>query len=70
VTESEIRARITALERALGSGALRVDFADRSTTYRSIDDIKSAITYFSDQLAQVTGTARRKQFDMYAEKGL
>ena len=42
--------QLIALEQALASGALTVEYADRRITYRSIDDLKKAIQVVKAEL--------------------
>lgn len=60
-TQAELETKIASLETALGRGELRVDFADRSVTYRSVDEIVSAITYFKSLLAPLTAATNRSR---------
>lgn len=55
--QSEVEAKIAALESALGRGEMRVDFADRSVTYRSVQDLTDALAYFKRILAEILATA-------------
>jgi|GEM_PF-4409143 len=38
-TAAEVAARLAALKEAISSGALRVKYADRDVTYRSLDEM-------------------------------
>lgn len=69
MTQSELESAIAAIERTLAMGQLRVDFADRSVTYRSTDDLLKALDYFKQQLA-VLVSGRSKQTVLVASKGL
>lgn len=64
-TQAELEAKIAALETTLARGELRVDFSDRSVTYRSTDDLTAAIEYFkkllSDMLAEASPGSRRSR---------
>lgn len=53
--QSEVEAKIAALESALARGEMRVDFADRSVTYRSVQDLTSALAYFNRILVDLYG---------------
>lgn len=47
---------IAALEAALGSGALKVEFPDgRSVTYRGTGDLVAALEYYRNQKRQAAG---------------
>lgn len=74
-TEAGLLANITALETALARGELRVDFADRSVTYKSSTDIEAGINYFkrllSDLQAELNPSSRRsRQLFAVASRGL
>lgn len=64
-TQAELEAKIAALETTLARGELRVDFSDRSVTYRSIDELTKALEYFkrllSDLLAAASPGSRRSR---------
>lgn len=64
-TQAELEAKIIALETALARGELRVDFSDRSVTYRSTAELTTAIEYFkkllSDMLAEASPGSRRSR---------
>lgn len=51
-------ADLAVIRRAIATGELRVDFADRSTTYRSITELMVAEAHITRQLAT---TPRSKQ---------
>lgn len=69
-TQVEIEAKLLAIETALARGELRVDFADRSVTYRSTTELKSAADYFKRLLTQVVPPTRSRQTIAVASKGL
>lgn len=60
LTQTEIEESIETLERALALGETRVDFKDRSVSYRSVDDLKKAIDYFKGLLTDATGGRPRQ----------
>lgn len=66
-TASQLQSYITQLETALARGEQSVTFADRSATYKSVDQITRAIAYFSGLLNQLN--ARPKQSLGVASKG-
>ena len=47
----------TAIERAIASGELRVQFADRSVQYRSIEELLKARDIIKESLAQAGGAS-------------
>lgn len=74
-TEAALEANITALETALARGELRVDFADRSVTYRATSDLTTAIGYFKGLLADLQaettpGSRRSRQLLGVGSRGL
>lgn len=56
MTPSEIDAAIFALEAALASGELTVEYAGRRVTYQSQDNIIKALEYFKRQKQAVPAT--------------
>ena len=66
-TEVQLQSYITQLETALARGEQSVTFADRSATYRSVEQITSAIAYFEQKLRELAG--RSKQSLGVASKG-
>ena len=70
--QAEVEAKVALLETALARGELRVDFADRSVTYRSVDELKKALSYFQDilaGLAAAAGTGRPRQLFAVSSNG-
>jgi hypothetical protein len=67
VTLAEAQAAVAAIESALATGERTVQFADRSTTYRSVDELQAALAYFSSQAGRLAG--RSKRIRGYAAKG-
>lgn len=43
---------VTNLERAIAMGELTVRLADRAVTYRSIDDLKAALSFVESRIAK------------------
>jgi hypothetical protein len=66
-TEAQLESYITQLESALARGEQSCTFSDRSVSYRSVDQIVSAIAYFRGLLRALTG--RPKQSLGVAAKG-
>lgn len=60
-TSAELDAKIVALETALSRGELRVDFADRSVTYRSVTETVQALEYFKGLLTNLTASTNRSR---------
>ena len=62
------QAHLDALQQALASGELRVRFADREVTYRSVEELKNAIAIVKAGLEVSSGT-RIRQHRVYTDKG-
>jgi hypothetical protein len=56
LSDVEVGDAITALETALASGELTVEYAGRRITYRSAAEIVPALEYFKRRLAGVPAT--------------
>lgn len=61
--------QITALEAALFSGELRVRINDRETTYRSVEELRSALAE-ARASQQVAGSIRKRIVRLYSGSGL
>jgi hypothetical protein len=61
LTQSEIEAIITKLEKALGTGHASIEYEGRRVQYHSVADIQAAIAYFQGRLATVAGTSAPRQ---------
>ncbi len=61
-------ADIDALDDAIKSNTLKVQFADRSVTYKSTDEMIKARNFGLTQIA-ATGTPIRRQLRMWTKKG-
>ena len=61
--------QLQTLKDALASGTLRVRFADREITYRSVDELKAAISAVEIELAKNSGALPNRQIRVYTEKG-
>lgn len=55
-TLSELQARREALMEAIQSGELRVRYGDRDVTYRSLSDMRTALSLIDDEIARLSGT--------------
>lgn len=60
---------LAAIRATIAKGELRVDFADRSVTYRSMDELLRAEALIAQSVAEQAGTTRPKQYLAYAAKG-
>lgn len=70
LTEDEVRAAIRRLEDGLLTPAKATAFGDRSTTYKTAEEIMPSLEYYRGLLAQFTTvTPRKKQFHSVATKG-
>lgn len=58
-TEAQLQEQITTLETALARGERSVTFADRSVTYRSTQELRDALSYFSGLLNQLQSRSRQ-----------
>lgn len=57
---------LTALETALASGELTVEYDGKRVTYRSVDELKSAIAYVQEQLAAAASTRQTQSYAMFS----
>ena len=65
-----IDAEIDRLRAAIGSGALRVRFADRDVTYRSMDEMRQALAFLEQEKADLGGARRVRAVQFIGSKGL
>jgi hypothetical protein len=65
-TESDL----TAIRAAIAKGERSVQFADRSVTYRSMDELLQAEARIARALNGASATPRRKQFYLAPGKGV
>ena len=68
-TVAELRGFRKELGKAIASGAMRVRFADRDVTYRSLDDMRRAGKLLDDKIAALGGTVRNRQARVNSQKG-
>lgn len=68
-TLSELQARREALEKALASGHRRVEYDGNSVEYRSVAEIRSALSVVSNDIARLSGARRRKRIFISAARG-
>lgn len=59
------QAQIDALEAALASGELTVEYNGNRTTYRSVAELKQAIRYFKDELATSSASRINQTFAQF-----
>ena len=57
--------QLQALKDALASGTLRVRFADREITYRSVEELKAAIATVDRELSAAAGTLPKRQIRIW-----
>lgn len=65
-TEDDLRA----IRRAISKGERSVQFADRSVTYRSMDELFKAEQRIVAALTAAAGPTRSKHFHITTDKGL
>lgn len=68
-TLAELTAWKAALLKALGSGALRVQHGDKSVQYRSVDELRTALSEIEGQIITTGGGKRRRQIRIYNQGG-
>lgn len=59
-------AQVAALEKAIATGTLQVRYADRSVTYRSLDEMQRTLSIMKDA---VEGRTRTRQLRIGTNKG-
>lgn len=60
---------VDSIDAALKSNVLRVQFADRSITYRSIDELLKVRNLAVAEVGSTTGTTVLRQLRVYTSKG-
>lgn len=63
-------ADIDRLKAAMAQGALRVRYADREVTYRSLDEMKETLALMQADVDAVAGRKPPRQFRFRTMKGL
>ena len=63
-------AQLDALETALASGALTVEYDGRRVTYRSVAELKEAIAEVRTALDAAAGKTRLRQIRVHSSKGV
>lgn len=63
------QAQLDALKTAYARGERSVSFGDRSTTYRSEEEMRQAIATIETALARAATPARPRQYRAYSDKG-
>ncbi len=69
LTQAQIEAAIAALNEGMASGELKIAYADRTVTYRSVADLLTALNYYEEQLATCTGRDRALNTRLVTGKG-
>jgi predicted DNA-binding transcriptional regulator AlpA len=64
------QAEIDALKTAIAKGEKQVTFADRSVTYRSLDEMLTALQLMEAEVAADAGTSRPRQYGVVSRKAL
>jgi hypothetical protein len=63
-------ADLAAIDAAIASGELSVQFADRRVQYRSIQELKDARSLITGQLSSTSETRPSRQFRVNVSKGV
>jgi len=63
-------AEIETLKTAIAKGEKQVTFADRSVTYRSLDEMLTALQLMQAEVAAAAGTPRPRQYGVVSRKAL
>jgi len=63
------QAEINALKTAIAKGEKQVTFADRSVTYRNLDEMLKALAIMEAEVAVGTGTSRPRQYGVVTRSG-
>ena len=64
-----IEAKIETLEGGLSVIESGTTFSDRGVTYRTVEELQAAISYWERKLAALDSGSRRRQTLVYASKG-
>jgi hypothetical protein len=59
-----------ALRQAIASGVLRLTYDGKTVEYRSMQELKNALTEVENGLAKDSGKPRTRRIRIYADKGL
>ncbi len=62
--------QLQALKNALANGTLHVRFVDREITYRSVNELKSAIATVDRELSLAAGKLPNRQVKVFTSKGI
>ncbi|RWE59815.1 MAG: hypothetical protein EOS24_15490 [Mesorhizobium sp.] len=62
-------AQKAALKKAMRSGALIVRHGDKSVQYRSLIEMKTALSDLEDEILEESGTPRKRLFYINARRG-
>jgi hypothetical protein len=65
-----LQGRLDALKLALTNGRSEVSYAGRTTKYRSVMEIQTAIKDVETDIAQLSGTKVTRSYRFYTGKGL
>lgn len=66
---TELEAQRAALKKAMRSGVLSVEHGDKSVRYRSMAELRSALTDLEDEIASTAGTPRARVFYLGHDRG-
>jgi hypothetical protein len=70
IDPTELQAQREALKKAMRSGVLSVEHGDKSVRYRSMTELRAALSDLDDEIAEAGGTARRRVFYVGTGRGL
>lgn len=64
MTLAEIDEAINGLELAMAKGTLEATFGDRTRRYRSVAEIRNALSYFKNLRLEKTGDKKKRRFSV------
>lgn len=64
------QAQIDDLKKAIAEGVLKVRFADREVTYRSLDEMRQTLTMMLNEVSAAAGKRRSRRIMFATGKGL
>lgn len=69
-TLTQLLARRETLQAALASGAQTIQHGDTSTTYRSVDEIRTALASIENDIANMTNSGIVRSYKLTSSKDL
>jgi hypothetical protein len=64
------QAQVDELKKSIAEGVLKVRFADREVTYRSLDEMRQTLSMMQSEVGAVAGRPRRRRTLFATGKGL